>query len=190
MKFYPLCCVNDDVTFSLNRWDGSLRKTRTHSFLRTGKLFSSNCSVKKAVALCHNPFLIKSLPISNGAQNTSFSKKDHETAGRVASIMRCLCSVNFFLARLYASLPQPLFESAGEAISFFRSHFHEDQDSLCLPRALFAAKTSRRFQRDGVVLVGAFLPARDMHAWVIEGGSQADQEDCSWTNYQPVAALA
>jgi len=91
---------------------------------------------------------------------------------------------------MYAAWASPLFASAKEASVFFRTYAAGDQSQLCLARALFSAKTSRRFRAEGVVLIGVFLPARSLHAWVIENGEMADSCDDIWINYQPVATLS
>jgi hypothetical protein len=64
-----------------------------------------------------------------------------------------------------------------------------DQDILCLPRSLFVSKTSIEFQNSGAVLIGVYLPSRIMHAWVIEGGAQQDQQDKIWHQFKPIAAI-
>ena len=45
------------------------------------------------------------------------------------------------------------------------------------------------FNEEGVVFIGAFLPSRAMHAWVIEKGIQPDQRDNIWHQYRPIAAI-
>jgi len=109
---------------------------------------------------------------------------------RISARVVKLCATNFFLARVYSAVRRPVFESAAPAVNFFRSVMPgRPQRDLCLPRALFAAKTSQAFATSGVVFLGAFLPSRLMHAWVIEAGCQPDTRDDIWTQYRPVAAL-
>jgi hypothetical protein len=59
----------------------------------------------------------------------------------------------------------------------------------CLQRCLSVAKTSSSFQKSGVIFIGALLPLREMHAWIIEDGQQPDNEDRDWINFTPLLAL-
>lgn len=81
-----------------------------------------------------------------------------------------------------------VFTDAQQAILFYRHIYPsaEKQRHLCLPRAIFAATTSRKFSKYGVLYVGAFLPSTQMHAWIIEDNQQPDIWDNEWICYQPV----
>ena len=60
----------------------------------------------------------------------------------------------------------------------------------CLQRALTVAKCSKKFKTHGVVLIGAQLPLKSLHAWIVEDGVQPDPEDRQWVNFLPLLALA
>ncbi len=83
------------------------------------------------------------------------------------------------------------FANSQQAILFYRHLYPsaEKQRRLCLPRAIFAATTSRKFKQHGVMLIGAFLPSTQMHAWVIEDNQQPDLWDNEWICYKPVYML-
>lgn len=83
------------------------------------------------------------------------------------------------------------FANSQQAILFYRHIYPsaEKQRRLCLPRAIFAATTSRKFKQYGVMLIGAFLPSTQMHAWVIEDNQQPDLWDNEWICYKPVYIL-
>ena len=69
--------------------------------------------------------------------------------------------------------------------------FPEDQYAeSCLQKALTVAKVSKKFKSHGVLFIGAQLPLKSMHAWIIEDGIQPDQSDRKWINYLPLLALA
>ena len=65
----------------------------------------------------------------------------------------------------------------------------KQQQTLCLPRSVFIATTSRRFKQHGTLFIGAFLPTVRMHAWVVEDGMPADSFDNQWIYYRPVLML-
>jgi hypothetical protein len=139
-----------------------------------------------ALALCDFPYSLSQPPPGEGPLDPN----EADLPRRVSLRLIKLCAANFFLARIYSGVPRPVFENAAQAVVFFRSIMAgQQQKNLCLPRALFAAKTSRAFAASGVVFLGTFLPSRLMHAWVIESGCQPDSRDDIWTQYRPVAAL-
>jgi hypothetical protein len=113
-----------------------------------------------------------------------------KAASKIADRTRLAARFNFLLAQLYASATYPIFKNSRDAVFFFENHpSGVSQNVLCLSRTLFAAKTSQTFSRFGVILIGAFLPSRLMHAWIIEDGRQVDPYDRIWTQYRPVGAL-
>lgn len=83
------------------------------------------------------------------------------------------------------------FADSQQAILFYRHIYPsaEKQRHLCLPRAIFAVTTSRKFKKHGVMYIGAFLPSTQMHAWVIEDDKQPDLWDNEWICYKPVYML-
>jgi hypothetical protein len=142
---------------------------------------------EKVLALCHHPYNLRAFC---AGQNTEITQQAAASGLKFSRLLIKLCGSQFYLARIYAAWASPLFASAREATVFFRTNAAGDQSQLCLARALFAAKTSRRFRGEGVVLIGVFLPARSLHAWVIENGEIADPFDDIWINYRPVATLS
>jgi len=139
-----------------------------------------------ALMLCDRPYMLSPASWQEIAAEAPTSLLPRRLALRMCKI----CATNFLLARVYCGFRRPFFDSAAQALGFFYSVIPRPlQRHLCLPRALFVAKTSRAFATSGVVFLGTFLPSRLMHAWVIEAGSQPDPRDNIWTQYRPVAAL-
>jgi hypothetical protein len=164
----------------------------------TSECHPSHCStsvnapkIRKVAERCANPYMLTSLLCETVTDSCFSLSSDTEKIGTkfVEKLIR-LSRRQFLWARLYASWRVPLFATARDATLFFRKHAEGDQEELCLARALFAAKTSRRFVEDGAIVIGVFLPSRAMHAWVIEGDDLADPFDGIWINYQPVAILS
>ncbi len=83
------------------------------------------------------------------------------------------------------------FADSQQAILCYRHIYpsSEKQRRLCLPRAIFAATTSRKFKQQGAMFIGAFLPSTQMHAWIIEDNQQPDLWDDDWICYKPVYML-
>jgi len=187
MKFYSLAFHATSKLFSLHPFSGSLlgRQVAVYSH-PSGSQEEVAEKVRHALELCNNPYRLApsvAYPVESRAEIGLIDE------GQLATRMVRLCRTNFFLARWYAGFRSPTFDCASVAIQHFRNSVVGEQKTLCLPRALFAAKTSRRFSDEGVVFIGAFLPSRSMHAWVIEGGRQPDPLDFQWTNFRPVAAI-
>lgn len=187
MRFDSVGCFYDGKAFVLSRWSGSLRMADNATDFTMPRNAKRPRKVGAALELCHHPFLIPQGRASAIKGNIAkVAPQGLKAARRLVNLSR----QQFLLASLYACWSYPLFASASEAVEFFRESHVGDQSELCLARALFAAKTSRRFRDEGVVIIGVFLPARSLHAWVIEGGKLADPWDDIWINYQPVAILS
>ena len=45
------------------------------------------------------------------------------------------------------------------------------------------------FKKNGVLFIGAQLPLKSLHAWIIEDNFQPDRDDRQWINYRPLLAL-
>lgn len=143
--------------------------------------------ISAALALCDSPYHLNPPPLNQSAVES----QEKGLAVRLSFRLIKICAANLFLARVYSGFRRPMFENAVQSVRFFRSVMPgPTQQGLCLPRALFVAKTSRAFAVSGVVFLGIFLPSRLMHAWVIEDDCQPDCRDEIWTQYRPVAALA
>jgi hypothetical protein len=69
-------------------------------------------------------------------------------------------------------------------LSSNQTNYHE----LCLPISLMAIKLSKSFKNNGVLMIGAFIPTGEMHAWIIEDNSQINIYDRQWVNYHPLLA--
>lgn len=97
----------------------------------------------------------------------------------------------FLLSILYSKIRNPIFENTQDAFSYIaelEGHKNEIADR-CLQRSLLAAKFSKSFKEKGVIFIGAETSSGEMHAWILENGSQPDFEDRSWVNYRPLLAI-
>lgn len=192
MKFYHLSFHYNGSFFRFNRFTGALHTTPNCSFSteRIGEGLAAG-KISRALTFCDDPYRLPPRRIFqlDLLKDSSTPLRGKAEAIDVAFRLVRMCQWQFLLAFVYASLRKPLFNSAAEAIGFFRSHVPGEQSMMCLPRALFAAKTSRCFAEEGVVLIGVFLPLRSLHAWVMEGDSLADQEDGAWINFRPVGVI-
>lgn len=97
----------------------------------------------------------------------------------------------YFYPGLYlcSFLKLNMFNSGVEACDAFCSIFPDHQDILCLPRSIFIASTSQRFNSEGTLFIGVLLPTRSMHAWVFESGANVWRNDHYWINYTPLAVM-
>ena len=162
----------------------------------TGSLFQRPAGLRRmqsypqkitvALEQCNDPFLLSQIDVGQRIGG----RPGDERLKVVLRRMIALCEKSFLMGRLYASARLSVFEDAGQAISWFNAHTPNNlQEELCLPRAMFAAKTSACFPSEGVVFIGTLLPTSQMHAWVIENGRQPDVQDRHWVTYRPVASL-
>ena len=184
MKFLSLPFVVGNREYSVCPWTGDLLVVETKC--KKNQVTSSLPEkVKIALALCDNPYRLKR---SHDNLNTELIQVKR---GKITKkILTFFCSLNFLLARKYSDIKGIYFSDSASAINFFYSITPSYQiNKLCLARALFAAKTSSAFDKEGVIFIGAFLPSRSMHAWVIEKGSQPDARDEIWHQYRPIAAI-
>lgn len=180
MKHIPLSPVYRNQAFVHSKVDGNLYIS---SSLRYGdESVSMPDKVRRALHLCNYPY---DFPASI---KEGFCEPDVEPNDRLASTLVRLCKINFLLATTYSSIKSPIHNDSREAVVAFRKNISNQKD-LCLPRSLYAAKTSRLFSGSGVIMIGAALPSRSMHAWVIEDGNLVDSNDREWLHHLPVAAL-
>lgn len=82
-----------------------------------------------------------------------------------------------------------IYESGIDAADVFCKIHPLSQNTLCLPRSVFIATTSKKFQISGAMFIGAYLPSRRMHAWIIEDGINAYRHDHIWINYTPISIM-
>ena len=123
------------------------------------------------------------IPVSNSKAEIDLKK--------IYSRLSYLRKKSFLLSVFYTSLRRSLYETSFEAMSDISHLFPEDQYAeSCLQKALTVAKVSKKFKSHGVLFIGAQLPLKSMHAWIIEDGIQPDQADRRWINYLPLLALA
>lgn len=188
MKLHAIPCQWRGRSFRLGGWSGSLCSLTEVAEPSGLTVPSPTGKCGALLDMCRDPYRLNPTRVNRDALGEMSA--GNAAADRMLRRMVCLCRHKFWLACGYAGVGRGIFPDAFEANRYFRSHAQGDQDTLCLPRALFAAKTSRRFAEAGAVFIGVFLPSRQMHAWVIEDGRHVDPWDGIWINYQPVAMLA
>lgn len=99
-------------------------------------------------------------------------------------------SLHFYpLLYLFSYLRLNVYEDGTVSSEVFSKIHPADQHILCLSRSVFIATTSRRFKSHGTMFVGAMLPSRSLHAWVMEDGCNVCKGDVYWTNYTPLAIM-
>ncbi len=134
-----------------------------------------------------NPFMLNPTSLSplDGIQNTRMLTM---YAKSLTWLCRHCYPIAYWISKVVSL---NVFADAQQAILFYRRvyPFAEEQRRLCLPRAIFAATTSRKFKKQGVMYIGTFLPSTQMHAWIIEDNQQPDMWDNEWICYNPVYML-
>ncbi|MEZ4755339.1 MAG: hypothetical protein R2817_00770 [Flavobacteriales bacterium] len=109
-----------------------------------------------------------------------------------AHLLVLSCRHSFILARLIAHLAPVRFENTSASIEIFHRLYSSalHRRTFCLPRTLFAISTSKTFAHSGTGYIGAFLPSKKLHAWIIENDINPDPKDDIWICYQPVAQIS
>lgn len=190
MKWVSLPKLYRGKTYTLCPFTGALLSSvSASSAYSRAENISSVYSQKLDAALkgCSNPYLLSP---SNTARELGAKDNTNYQASHCVSRAVSLCYWSFLFGRLYAGLRVPLFDTCTDSIDFFNEHpLCKKNAGYCLPRSFFAAKTSKSFEKTGVVVIGIFLPTTMMHAWVIDNGAHADPADRIWTQYQPVGAF-
>lgn len=184
MKIIKLPVFHNEKCYLFEINTGLLLERKSKKKLNSIK----NLETKVGLALNLNdlPYILKK-PVK--IESASINKLKFTSRLYVKLLIRT-CKVSFLLARILTAFRFPFFENSTEAIIAFRKIAPlSNQNDLCLPRALFAAVTSKQFKEKGVVFIGVFLPSKSMHAWIIEDGSQPDPHDSMWINFQPVVAI-
>ena len=169
----------DTFTGSLLAFDISKGRASKNEMLTT--------KVINALNFCNNPYQLS----ENKLVNNSFTNFSSLKIKLTQRLIKITCKFNFWFAyKLSSQIAPILFDKTEDSINYFRKTNSQDYENvLCLPRSLFAASTSKSFKEKGVIFIGVFLPSNSMHAWIIENGTQPDNQDTIWTNFQPVAAL-
>ena len=187
MKLYNIGLHKKSSSFIISSFSGSLIEILA-DYNKSATNFSKKIS--KSLHFCNQPYSLNQKPIESKATSAE-PKINLPLLSKRASQVVYLCRANlFWLAYKYISFLKPSFEDSSQAIAFFRQQVYSaPQDNLCLPRSLFAASASKRFAESGVIVIGVFLPTRNMHAWIIEDGRQPDSHDSMWINFRPVAMI-
>ena len=172
--------------WSISPWTGSLiRDVKEPRGASSAALVDR---ISDVLSRCSDPFTCGWAP---EPAERLITPSESVRLGRMHERLLRISNRRFFLSVIYSSLHRPIFETTREAMSAIsglpkqRAH----RTKLCLQRSLLAAKTSRSFRANGVLLIGAHLESFDMHAWIIEDASQPDHEDRDWINYRPLLAL-
>jgi hypothetical protein len=184
LQFIPIPLRRNHTTYWLNSLTGSLLASQTDRPFDTSRYPTK---LANALNFCNEPYRLAS---SVGSDSAQIETAKELPGRRVARWTVALSRWNFRLPCLMATFVKARFCNATAAVVAFRSIIPlSQQETLCLPRSLFAAQTSLKFAKSGVVFIGVFLPSRSMHAWIIEDGVQPDRLDSIWLNFRPVAAL-
>ena len=184
MKIIKLPIYRDEKCYIFETNTGLLLEKESNNKLN----FITNLDTKVRLALNLNdkPYTLEK-PLKNETTSINTSKI---TTRLYVKLLIKTCKMSFLLARILTLFRFPFFENSTEAIIAFRKIAPMSiQNNLCLPRALFAAVTSKKFKEKGIVFIGVFLPSNSMHAWVLEDGIQPDLHDDMWVNFQPIAAI-
>lgn len=147
--------------------------------------------VNEAKKLCldavSNPFLTH----QDGKTDNDKKIRHQRIALCWAQLLTWLNAHCYPMIYLCSHLRFNLFYSARDAVQFYYGVYpsFKRQRVLCLPRAIFAATTSKRFNKHGAMFIGSFLPTVRMHAWVMEDGSNADVYDGQWICFKPIMMM-
>lgn len=146
--------------------------------------------VKDALQVCEQPYTCNWTHEIN-AETANLSAEQINKINKLHDRLLMIGNRNFFLLRLYASFSQHMFDCTYQAMGAVSQVPEQviNREERCLQRSLLAAKTSKSFSKSGVLFIGATTNNADMHAWIIENGSQPDHEDRGWINYRPLLAL-
>jgi hypothetical protein len=183
MKFTLLPHFHEGKSFYISPLTGNL-VVNENKISPTG--FNQN--LVHALELCDNPYLLKSL------KNIPRYETNYNLISELSVFNKRLMFLNnkrFFFSCLYSSFQNSLYENTIDAFDNIENlEIHKiNKGQLCLQRALLAAKTSKSFKNNGVLFIGATLPTRNMHAWIIEDYFQPDREDRMWIMYKPLLAI-
>ena len=151
--------------------------------LFTGKVSDK---VSKALALCDEPYRL--MPQNEFLITENNAIKINQL-NKIFSRLVKLGNNRFLMSRLYSSITANIFENSLQAMSAINSLEYSSTENRCLQKCLAIAKTSKSFKKSGVIFIGAQIPLKEMHAWIIENEIQPDIEDRSWINFTPLMAI-
>lgn len=181
-NIYPK--IGHEIYF-INRYSFNL------SVISSGNRFApklkqpANEKLQRALALNNDPYALKPDGQRHSVHESYDKLKLIRTVKRCEFIARhCPIIIPAYLKRNIG-----LIGCTQDALHQYRITSMRDQRLSCLPRTLFAAKTSRSFAQNGVLFIGCRFPATALHAWIIEGHSQPEEEDRDWINFAPVLAI-
>ena len=146
--------------------------------------------VKDALQICDQPFTC-SWTHEQSPETSNLSEQQFSRICKLHDRLLMIGNSKFLLLRIYASFSHYMFDSTYQAMGAISQVPEQvfNREERCLQRSLLAAKTSKSFLKSGVLFIGATTTNADMHAWIIEDGSQPDHEDRGWINYRPLIAL-
>ena len=170
----------NDAWWYISPFSGSLIKASSPPPFGGGNL---PAKLKEALACCDDPYKCNWYP------EVTVTKAE-SALSRYECKLRWLGNHNFLFSFVYASWSACLYKDTKEAFAAISNlpSFQSRRADQCFLRSLLAAKTSRSFAKSGVLFIGAELSSGEMHAWILECGSQPDHEDRAWVNYRPLLA--
>ena len=131
MKFVTLNLSSEGIDYELNPIGRLFCKKEVKKVSNTCKLNLSG-KATKGLNLCNKPF-----ELNPHNKRQIFSKSMHERQARCTLFfLNFFCRFSFLLARLYASIPNPIFESSLEASFFYRKNSPIKRNSVCLGHSL------------------------------------------------------
>ena len=187
LKAIRLPLEEDGSWWTISPFSGSLIQHKQKPLSEFDKVPTR---VKEALSYCEAPYTCKWTHLKSSVASELNDKK----VQRVTTYHNRLLAITnsrFLLSRLYASFSQVMVETTYQAMGVISEipEQVQNREERCLQRSLLAAKISASFYDDGVLFIGATTTSADMHAWIIEAGSQPDHEDRGWVNYRPLLAL-
>lgn len=170
--------IKDGEKYVFNRYFGFVYSFNYNNLNHGHKIHDNNI-----IDYVRNPFLLKKRNRNDIPEISSFIR-------HYAHVLLFLWKYCYPLIFLISNVRLSTYDDAGTANLVFRKIFeYRNQRTLCLPRSIFIATTSKRFKKHGAMFIGCFFPSRHMHAWVIEDGMQADIYDNQWTQFTPLAIM-
>ena len=169
----------------INAITGSLVKTLDST--EDYQSLSTPSKVQEALNFCREPFLLKS---PNSVRSSEISSISTQQLQSVQKKLLFLSDKWLFLSIFYASQLDITFENSADAFTTIQRVYGQETGVNCLQKTLHVAKTSKSFQKNGVLFIGANLPTGHMHSWIIEGDIQPDNSDSLWVSYRPMLAFS
>lgn len=183
LRLYKLPFYDGSFLWEVNPLTGSLLKSK-HPFFKKRKL---PLKVQQALFYVENPYKIK------WSSSLKISKIDESKKNKIdfhSQFLFKLGNGRFLLSIFYSFFRSLGLMSTTEAFSYISTlENYQYGSENCFQRCLLVAKLSNTFKRDGVLFIGAEISTLNMHAWIIESGTQPDLADRVWINYRPLLAI-